>query len=201
MTKKIGIIGFLCLALSIGVVTAFAADSNASAQTSAEPQTPVSSVTFKQNGTDIQQSIDEGNSWANFSPVEMPEFFTYDELSAWIANEAESIQELVDAGEWTEAQAAEVLARYYEILESLSDGLMVGKRATTNDDQLFFSMPNTERPEQYQTFIFDGDSYTSIGPFDTEDELFNALKDYTDTEVESGTMTPAEAESLLEKYK
>ena len=46
-----------------------------------------------------------------------------------------------------------------------------------------------------------GDTYKSIGPFDTEEELFNALKEYTDTEVEAGTMSQAEATALLEKYQ
>ena len=40
-----------------------------------------------------------------------------------------------------------------------------------------------------------------IGPFDTQEELFNALKDYTDAEVEAGTMTQAEATAFLEKYQ
>ena len=41
----------------------------------------------------------------------------------------------------------------------------------------------------------------TIGPFDTEEELFDALKEYTDTEVEAGTMSQAEATALLEKYQ
>ena len=49
--------------------------------------------------------------------------------------------------------------------------------------------------------VFDGNTYKSIGPFDTEEELFNALKEYTDTEVEAGTMSQAEATALLEKYQ
>lgn len=78
---------------------------------------------------------------------------------------------------------------------------MVGKRTSSNDDQLFFSMPGNTRPEQYQTFVFDGSTYKSIGPFDTQEELFHALKDYTDAKVEAGTMTQAEATALLEKYQ
>ena len=108
---------------------------------------------------------------------------------------------MVDAGEWTEAEAAEALACYDEVLTSILEGKMVGKRASSSDDQLFFSMPSNTRPEQYQTFVFDGSTYKSIGPFDTQEELFNALKDYTDAEVEAGTMTQAEATALLEKYQ
>ena len=52
-----------------------------------------------------------------------------------------------------------------------------------------------------KTRFFDGNTYKSIGPFDTEEELFNALKEYTDTEVEAGTMSQAEATALLEKYQ
>ena len=78
---------------------------------------------------------------------------------------------------------------------------MVGKRASSSDDQLFFSMPDNAQPEQYQTFVFDGNTYKSIGPFNTQEELFNALKDYTDAEVEAGTMTQAETTALLEKYQ
>lgn len=129
------------------------------------------------------------------------EQYSYDEFSAWLETETENIQKLVDAGEWTEAEAAEALACYDEILKSILEGKMVGKRASSSDDQLFFSMPDNAQPEQYQTFVFDGNTYKSIGPFDTEEELFNALKDYTDAEVEAGTMTQTEATALLEKYQ
>lgn len=227
MAKRIAIVGLLCLALCLSGVSAFAtgdsgktynqgsgepraevpatakaeAPAEPKAEIPTEPQSSLSSVIFTQNGTEIQQSIDGGKTWESYSPIEEPEYFTYDEFAAWIENEAENIQKLVDAGEWTEEEAAEVLAYYAEILERISDGVMVSKRPTLNDDQLFFSMPNTVRPEQYQTFVFDGSSYTSIGPFDTEEELFNALKGYTDTAVAEGTMTPEEAASLLVKYQ
>ncbi len=140
-------------------------------------------------------------TWQSYSPIEETDYFTYDEFSAWIENETENIQKLVDAGEWTEAEATEALEYYDEILKSILEGKMVGKRASSSDDQLFFSMPDNAQPEQYQTFVFDGNTCKSIGPFDTEEELFNALKEYTDTEVEAGTMSQAEATALLEKYQ
>lgn len=211
MAKRIAIVGLMCFALYIGGVSAFAAaDSSktynqtpdeSQSEVPTEPQSSLFSVTFMQNGTDIQQSIDEGKTWENYSPIEEPEYFTYDEFAAWIENEAESIKKLVDAGEWTEDEGAKVLAYYAEILKCISDGVMISKRPALNDEQLFFSMPNTERPKQYQTFIFNESSYKSIGPFDTKEELLNELKNHTDTAVEAGTMTPEEAASLLEKYQ
>lgn len=203
MAKKLGIIVLLCFSLCVGGVSAFADEGHDEADTKAliETQSPLSSVLFRQNGADIQQSADDGKTWESYSPIEEPDYFTYDEFSAWLENETENIQKLVDAGEWTEVEAAEALAYYDEILKSILVGTMVGKRAASCDDQLFFSMPNNAQPEQYQTFVFDGNTYKSIGPFDTEEELFNALKDYTDEEVEAGTMTQAEATTLLEKYQ
>ena len=190
MAKKIGIIVLLCFSLFVGGVSAFANEGH-----------EVSSVLFRQDGADIQQSTDEGKTWQSYSPIEETVYFTYDEFSAWIENETENIQKLVDAGEWTEAEATEALEYYDEILKSILEGKMVGKRASSSDDQLFFSMPDNAQAEQYQTFVFDGNTYKSIGPFDTQEELFNALKDYTDAEVEAGTMTQAEATALLEKYQ
>ena len=186
MAKKIGIIVLLCFSLCVGGVSAFANEGHdeTDTQTLIETQPPVSSVLFRQDGADIQQSTDEGKTWQSYSPIEETDYFTYDEFSAWIENETENIQKLVDAGEWTEAEATEALEYYDEILKSILEGKMVGKRASSSDDQLFFSMPDNAQPEQYQTFVFDGNTYKSIGPFDTEEELFNAIKEYTGYDIE-----------------
>ena len=203
MAKKLGMIVLLCFSLCVGGISAFADEGHAEAKPQAriETQSPVSAVLFRKSGADMRQSIDEGKTWESYSPVEDTDYFTYDEFSAWLETETENIQELVDAGEWTEAEAAQALACYDEMLKSISEGKMVGKRASSSDEQRFFSMPGSTRPEQYQTFVFDGNAYKSIGPFDTQEELLNALKDYIDAEVEAGTITQAEATALLEKYQ
>ena len=164
MAKKIGIIVLLCFSLCVGGVSAFANEGHdeTDTQTLIETQPPVSSVLFRQDGADIQQSTDEGKTWQRYSPIKETDYFTYDEFSAWIENETENIQKLVDAGEWTEAEATEALEYYDEILKSILEGKMVGKRASSCDDQLFFSMPDNAQPEQYQTFVFDGNTYKSI---------------------------------------
>ena len=199
MAKKTGMIVLLCFSFCVSGISAFAGEAHAEADI--ETQSPVSSVLFRQSGADIQQSADEGKTWESYSPTEENDYFTYDEFSAWLGTETENIQKLVDAGEWTEAAAAEALACYDEIRNSILEGKMVGKRAFSSDDQRFFSMPSSTRPEPYQTFVFDGNTYKRIGPFDTPEELFHALKDYTNAEVEAGTMTQAEAAALLEKYQ
>lgn len=68
MAKKIGIIVLLCFSLCVGGVSAFADEGHAGADTQAliETQPPVSSVLFRQDGADIQQSTDEGKTWQSY---------------------------------------------------------------------------------------------------------------------------------------
>ena len=70
MAKKLGLLSLvLCMALGLCAVTAFAANSsdNAPSAPTAEPQTAISEVSFRQNGTDIQQSMDGGKSWGTYT--------------------------------------------------------------------------------------------------------------------------------------
>ena len=203
MTKKIGVtLLALCCALGLCAVTALAANgNNAPATPTVEPQAPVSLAHFRQSGADVQQSIDNGKSWEIYSPVEEPDYFTYNEFSEWLETEMAHIQELVEAGEWTETEASETIANYRAILEGIANGQMVSKRDNLSQDQLFFSLPEMDHPETYQTFLYDGNEYKAFGPFDTEEELYKSLKEYTETQVSMGGMLPAEANALLEKYK
>ncbi len=84
MAKKLGIIVLLCFSLCVGGVSRLSlmkAMPKADTQALIETQSPVSSVLFRQSGADIQQSVDEGKTWENYSPIEETEYFTYDEFS------------------------------------------------------------------------------------------------------------------------
>lgn len=204
MTKKLGLLLLvLCLALSLCAVTAFAAnsDNNAPSAPTTEPQTAISEVSFRQNGTAIQQSMDGGKSWEAYTLAEEAGYFTYDEFAAWLEVETANIQALVEAGEWTQDEADKALENYKAILNGIANGQMVSKRDNPSQDQMFFSLPEMSRPETYQTYLCDGNSYTNFGPFDTEEELYNALQKYTEEQVSAGEMLPAEANALLEQYK
>ena len=172
MAKKIGIIVLLCFSLCVGGVSAFANEGHdeTDTQTLIETQHPVSSVLFRQDGADIQQSTDEGKTWQSYSPIEETDYFTYDEFSAWIENETENIQKLVDAGEWTEAEATEALEYYDEILKSILEGKMVGKRASSSDDQLFFA--TVYKGNIIKNLIMDCQSYAKYRPNETTGGIF-----------------------------
>ena len=122
MAKKIGIIVLLCFSLCVGGVSAFANEGHdeTDTQTLIETQPPVSSVLFRQDGADIQQSTDEGKTWQSYSPIEETDYFTYDEFSAWIENETENIQiNLKDFYYWyTQDQFIEVSDEVAEVFVS-----------------------------------------------------------------------------------
>lgn len=77
MAKKIGIIVLLCFSLCVGGVSAFANEGHdeTDTQTLIETQPPVSSVLFRQDGADIQQSTDEGKTWQSYLAPFNPDFF------------------------------------------------------------------------------------------------------------------------------
>jgi hypothetical protein len=88
MAKKNGIIVLLCFSLCVGGVSAFADEGHAETdtQTLIETQPPVSSVLFRQDGADIQQSTDEGKTWQSYSPIEETDYFTYCGETGYLRN-------------------------------------------------------------------------------------------------------------------
>ena len=162
---------------------------------------PLSSVIVRQNGNSVEQSYDNGVTWENYAYKETHDFFTYDEYAEWVKAEKEAIRKLVEAGEWTQKQADEVVSHYNEVLSKIKDGLMVSKRKDYNEDQVLFSLPEGMHTTGYQTVVYGGGTFKNFGPFETKEELYNALKEYSDDQVASGIMTQANANDLLKKYE
>lgn len=191
------------LALVCGGVSAFAApQKNVQSTRFSSESTQLSSIIVRQNGNSIEQSYDNGVTWENYTCKQANEFFTYDEYFEWVETEKKAIQKLADAEAWTQDQANETISRYNEILKKIKNGLMVSKRDDYNEDQVLFSLPpEVMKTEDYQTVVYDGDTFKSFGPFETTEELYSALKQYSDGQVASGAMMQADADDLLKKYE
>lgn len=191
--------GLMSLLMAGGTLTGFAS------QQTTPPVSPnvstLAEATLQQDGEITKASYDGGNTWEVFSAAESPDSYDYEEYAAWIKEEIKGLQELVAAGEITQEEADTVIQSYYDTLEKIKNGLQVSKRSSYNDEQLFFSNPNAMHTEGYQTAVFDGHKYQYFGPYETRAELYEVLKQYTDSQVASGNMTSADAEELLEKYK
>lgn len=192
------------LLLAGGTLTAFAAPTNASVQsnTGKQPEgTVLSSVIFQQDSDVIKTSYDAGNSWEVYVPNETATFFSYEEYSELVATNKKVLQSFVAAGEITQAEADKTISQYNEILQQIKNGLQVSKRDNNTDDQILFSLPKAMHTTGFQTTVYDGLTYQSFGPFETQQELYSALKEYTDHQIGVGAMTQVEADELLAKYQ
>lgn len=186
-----------------GSITAFVDSANSPNVSAAEQSTStqLSTVTIRQEGDTLTSSYDGGNTWSPFSNEEKNDFYSYNEFQSWIKEQEAGISKLVEAGEWTQENADAVIQQYYDLLGKLDNDLLVSKRENDTDDQYFVSYPETAHMEGFQTVIYTENGYEFFGPYDTEKELYEALEAYTGIQVEAGSMTTGEAETILRNYK
>lgn len=152
-------------------------------------------------GGNVNASSDNGNTWETFAYEDTHAFYNHEEFSAWIKEQKVEITKLVEAGEWTQENADAVIQQYYDLLASLDNGLLISKRESIADDQYLMSFPDVVHSEGFQTMIYTGNGYEFFGPYDTEKELYDALKAYTDSQIQIGNMTSDEANTILKKYE
>ena len=194
--------GLAALLLVSGSLTGFASYTDTpNIFTEQSAPTQLSTVMIRQDEDTLTSSYDGGNTWNPFSYEETHDFYSHNEFSSWIKEQETEISALVEAGEWTQENADAVIQHYYELLERLDDGLLIGKRESDTDDQYFISYPNSAHTEGFQTVIYTENGYEFIGTYDTEKELYEALEAYTELQVEAGNMTADEAKTILKKYE
>jgi hypothetical protein len=197
------ILSSLLALLLVGGLNTLAAPTNTQSEATKEQSDPalLSPVTITQDENTLIYSYDDGNTWTPVPEVEMPEFYSHDEFLAWIKEQETEIAKLVEAGEWTQEKTDTTIQEYYDLLASSDNGLLISKRESYTDDQYFVSIPNTPHTQGFQTSLFTESGYEFFGPYDTEKELYDALKAYTELQVETGNMTANEANTILEKYE
>ena len=196
------ILSLAALLLISGSLTGFASSTDTpNIFTEQSAPTQLSTVMIRQDEDTLTSSYDGGNTWNPFSYEETHDFYSHNEFSSWIKEQEAEISALVKAGEWTQENADAVIQHYYELLERLDDGLLIGKRESDTDDQYFVSYPNAAHTEGFQTVICTENGYEFIGTYDTEKELYEALETYTEFQVEAGNMTADEAKTILKKYE
>jgi hypothetical protein len=127
-----------CIAISCGAFTTSATETQVDLSTQ---EAVTSSVMFRQDTDGIKQSIDNGETWELHHFENSITFFDYEEYVKWVTDEVKAIQKLVDAGEWTQEQANLVITQYDEIMAEMESGLMVSKRSSYDEAQVFFSYP------------------------------------------------------------
>ena len=127
---------------------------------------------------------------------------------------------------WTQEKIDETVEMYEQVLEDIRNGLQVSKTLDGRNDamlmqgsgqQLYSARegmvmyafdgdgPDTGRtsPDLYRGYSYafnDGDSQTTLGPYDTPEELLAALEDELDARVADGRLSERTAREILESF-
>lgn len=211
--------------LACGTVSAVAASSNAERQnvgTFADADTSSATVfSYSADGKNHTYSMDDMQTWMTEAeyqkayPTSDIVWWTYDEYKAWLDNERTTLPALIgqeysyrDADGvlhnevWTQERVNAAIARYEQTLDSIRNGAKVSKTVDGDDSIGMIMNPSVPPAVGCSAAIeFSDGNIIDLGLYDTKGEVFQAVKDYCDKQVETGNMTRQEADKILSAYE
>lgn len=124
---------------------------------------------------------------------------------------------------WTQEKIDETIELYEQVLEDIRNGLLVSRTLDGRTDAMLMQGSGQQlysagegmvmyifngdgdwtSPDLYRgySYVFnDGDSQTTVGPYDTPEELRSALEDEVNARVADGRLSEEEARELLESF-
>lgn len=127
---------------------------------------------------------------------------------------------------WTQEKIDETIEMYEQVLEEIKNGLLVSKTVdgrtdvgliegggqtpySSEDGMVMYAFDGDAAytgwtsPDLYRgySYVFNGgDSQTTLGPYDTPEELRAALEDEVDARVADGRLSEEEARGILESF-
>ena len=225
-TKKTTIVMLVASAIVIiGVTGTFATSANASAKIDNKNSEYIEStiakdvmLAYNDEDGNIYYSADGGETFFNEKefnekyPSPEVEWWTYEEYKEWLDNERIQLQSMLGEkawtggrGEfvWTQEMIDETIASYEEILQKIENGVKVSKTVDGSGEIQIATYDDKEHfMESVEGVAIASDKETKVfGPYDTKEELLDAIKPYCEEQVRLGNMTQQEADEIIEKYE
>ncbi len=142
------------------------------------------------------------------------EWWTAEEYAAWLEQEKKDLQDSLGQRAWTNSDGwfiwtqekiDEAIEMYEQVLADIENGLLVSKPMAGGallyegaDTAVQYSGSDAFRG---YTYVFnDGDEWIQLGPFDTEEELLDALTDEVNARVADGRLSEEAAQDILDGY-
>ena len=225
-TKKTTIVMLVASAIVIiGVTGTFATSANASDKIDNKNSEYIEStiaedvmLAYNDEDGNIYYSADGGETFFNEKefnekyPSPEVEWWTYEEYKEWLDNERIQLQSMLGEkawtggrGEfvWTQEMIDETIASYEEILKKIEDGVKVSKTVDGSEEIQIATYDDKEHfMESVEGAAIASDKETKVfGPYDTKEELLDAIKSYCEEQVRLGNMTQKEADEIIEKYE
>lgn len=225
-TKKTTIVMLVASAIVIiGVTGTFATSANASAKIDNKNSEYIEStiakdvmLAYNDEDGNIYYSADGGETFFNEKefnekyPSPEVEWWTYEEYKEWLDNERIQLQSMLGEkawtggrGEfvWTQEMIDETIASYEEILQKIENGVKVSKTVDGSEEIQIATYDDKEHfMESVEGAAIASDKETKVfGPYDTKEELLDAIKSYCEEQVRLGNMTQQAADEIIEKYE
>lgn len=225
-TKKTTIVMLVASAIVIiGVTGTFATSANASDKIDNKNSEYIEStiaedvmLAYNDEDGNIYYSADGGETFFNEKefnekyPSPEVEWWTYEEYKEWLDNERIQLQSMLGEkawtggrGEfvWTQEMIDETIASYEEILQKIENGVKVSKTVDGSGEIQIATYDDKEHfMESVEGVAIASDKETKVfGPYDTKEELLDAIKPYCEEQVRLGNMTQQEADEIIEKYE
>ena len=225
-TKKTTIVMLVASAIVIiGVTGTFATSANASAKIDNKNSEYIEStiakdvmLAYNDEDGNIYYSADGGETFFNEKefnekyPSPEVEWWTYEEYKEWLDNERIQLQSMLGEkawtggrGEfvWTQEMIDETIACYEEILQKIDNGVKVSKTVDGSEEIQIATYDDKEHfMESVEGAAIASDKVTKVfGPYDTKEELLDAIKSYCEEQVRLGNMTQQAADEIIEKYE
>ncbi len=225
-TKKTTIVMLVASAIVIiGVTGTFATSANASAKIDNKNSEYIEStiakdvmLAYNDEDGNIYYSADGGETFFNEKefnekyPSPEVEWWTYEEYKEWLDNERIQLQSMLGEkawtggrGEfvWTQEMIDETIACYEEILQKIDNGIKVSKTVDGSEEIQIATYDDKEHfMESVEGAAIASDKETKVfGPYDTKEELLDAIKSYCEEQVRLGNMTQQAADEIIEKYE
>lgn len=225
-TKKTTIVMLVASAIVIiGVTGTFATSANASAKIDNKNSEYIEStiakdvmLAYNDEDGNIYYSADGGETFFNEKefnekyPSSEVEWWTYEEYKEWLDNERIQLQSMLGEkawtggrGEfvWTQEMIDETIACYEEILQKIDNGVKVSKTVDGSEEIQIATYDDKEHfMESVEGAAIASDKETKVfGPYDTKEELLDAIKSYCEEQVRLGNMTQQAADEIIEKYE
>ena len=225
-TKKTTIVMLVASAIVIiGVTGIFAISSNASDKIDNKNSEYIEStiaedvmLAYNDEDGNIYYSADGGKTFFNEKefnekyPSPEVEWWTYEEYKEWLDNERIQLQSMLGEkawtggrGEfvWTQELIDETIASYEEILQKIENGVKVSKTVDGSKEIQIATYDDKEHfMESVEGVAIASDKETKVfGPYDTKEELLDAIKPYCEEQVRIGNMTQQEADEIIERYE
>ncbi len=173
--------------------------------------------TYKDDATGETKISSDGKTWMGedeylkLYPTPEVEWWTYDEYKAWMEQTLSDMQALVgdtNTGYYdkegnlhsiTQEDVDNSRANYNDILNDIKNGIKVSKSVDGQDKMMIsYDAEDFQVGAGYiMTIANDNSEPVVFGPFETKEQLLEAVKPYCEKQVQSGNMTRDEADNII----